>query len=208
MSRRGLLSPISLSWATTGSAVVDGTVKVDESLTKIFLAQELAQVQLPIDSRLKQSSNVQINLDPFTTRAVSLEDLFTPRLRKYRPETLPGQPELTTDNQGHAHLKFKLSDTITTWKMSVIGSNENGEVRTAETEIRAFQPFFAELDPPRVLTEGDCLSLPVVLRTYLDQKQVVDPQPKPQAWFVLLNSVLAQLKVFRKVELCLSTSHI
>ena len=53
----------------------------------------------------------------------------------------------------------------------MIGANENGEVGTAQTEIRAFQPFFAELDPPRVLTEGDRISLPVVLRNYLERKQ-------------------------------------
>lgn len=99
------------------------------------------------------------------------EQSFTPRLREYFPETLLWQSELTTDKQGRDHLEFKLADNITTWKLSVIGANENGEVGTAQTEIRAFQPFFAELDPPRVLTEGDRISLPVVLRNYLERKQ-------------------------------------
>ena len=69
--------------------------------------------------------------------------------------------------------------------MSVIGSNENGEIGTAETEITAFQPFFVEHNPPRILTEGDQISLPVVLRNYLNKSQTVDLEMKPESWFTL-----------------------
>jgi hypothetical protein len=109
----------------------------------------------------------------------------TPRLREYFPETLVWQPALETDKQGRALLRFKLADNITTWKMSVIGSTESGEIGTAEKEIRAFQPFFVEHDPPRVLTEGDEIALPVVLRNYLDRQQSVELQLKPEQWFSL-----------------------
>ena len=111
--------------------------------------------------------------------------LTTPRLREYFPETLVWQPSLETDKQGRAQLKFKLADNITTWKMSVIGSTEDGEMGTAETEIKSFQPFFVEHDPPRVLTEGDQISLPVVLRNYLERAQTVDLEIKPESWFTL-----------------------
>jgi len=111
--------------------------------------------------------------------------LTTPRLREYFPETLVWQPSLETDSRGRAQLKFKLADNITTWKMSVIGSTEDGEIGTAETEIKAFQPFFVEHDPPRVLTEGDRISLPVVLRNYLERAQTVDLEIKPESWFTL-----------------------
>lgn len=113
------------------------------------------------------------------------QQFFTPRLREFFPETLVWQPELTTDTKGRAQLDFKLADNITTWKMSVIGSTENGEIGIAETEIRTFQPFFAELDPPQILTQGDQISLPVVLRNYLPRKQTVDLQIKPENWFTV-----------------------
>ena len=58
--------------------------------------------------------------------------------------------------------------------LPVIASTEDGEIGTAEKEILAFQPFFIEHDPPRVLTEGDEIALPVVLRNYLDKTQVVE----------------------------------
>ncbi|HBB96878.1 MAG TPA: hypothetical protein DC054_15980 [Blastocatellia bacterium] len=110
----------------------------------------------------------------------------TPRLREYFPETLVWQPSLETDKQGRAQLKFKLADNITTWKMSVIGSTEDGQIGTVEKEITAFQPFFVEHDPPRILTEGDEISLPVVVRNYLDHQQNVNLQIKPEGWFKLL----------------------
>jgi hypothetical protein len=114
--------------------------------------------------------------------------LSTPRLREYFPETLVWQPSLETDQQGRAQLKFKFADNITTWKMSVIGSTEDGELGSAEAEIKSFQPFFVEHDPPRVLTEGDQISLPVVLRNYLERAQTVDLEIKPESWFELQGS--------------------
>jgi hypothetical protein len=121
--------------------------------------------------------------------------LATPRLREYFPETLVWQPSLETDKQGRAQLKFKLADNITTWKMSVIGSTEDGEIGIAETEIKSFQPFFVEHDPPRVLTEGDQISLPIVLRNYLERAQTVDLEIKPESWFTLQGSARQHVNV-------------
>ncbi|HKQ99394.1 MAG TPA: MG2 domain-containing protein [Pyrinomonadaceae bacterium] len=111
--------------------------------------------------------------------------ISTPRLREYFPETLVWQPSLETDAGGRARLDFKLADSITTWKMAVIGSTADGEVGVVEKEILAFQPFFVEHDPPRVLTEGDEIELPVVLRNYLDKPQAVEVEIKPESWFAL-----------------------
>ncbi|HJZ66752.1 MAG TPA: alpha-2-macroglobulin family protein, partial [Blastocatellia bacterium] len=112
--------------------------------------------------------------------------ISTPRLREYFPETLVWQPSIETDAQGRAQLKFKLADNITTWKVGVVASTIDGEIGLAEKELRAFQPFFIEHDPPRVLTEGDEIMLPVVLRNYLDKSQAVDLEIKPEKWFALL----------------------
>jgi hypothetical protein len=135
---------------------------------------------------------------PINGRALSLvrivpgvgagSQLSTPRLREYFPETLVWQPALETDKQGRAQLRFKFADNITTWKMSVIASTEDGQIGTVEREIKAFQPFFVEHDPPRILTEGDEISLPVVVRNYLDRAQTVSLSIKPENWFVLQGS--------------------
>jgi len=132
----------------------------------------------------------------FVTKSGSSgQQLSTPRLREYFPETLVWQPSLETDKQGRAQLKFKLADNITTWKMSVIGSTEDGQIGTAEKEIKAFQPFFVEHDPPRILTEGDEISLPVVVRNYLDHSQAVNLEIKPESWFALLGPATKSVNV-------------
>jgi uncharacterized protein YfaS (alpha-2-macroglobulin family) len=113
-------------------------------------------------------------------------DISTPRLREHFPETLVWRPAIETDARGRAQLKFKLADNITTWKLALVASTADGQIGMAEREIRSFLPFFAELDPPKVLTEGDEISLPVVLRNYLDARQSVDLQMKPESWFAPL----------------------
>src|SRR6185436_11279659 len=110
-------------------------------------------------------------------------------------ETLVWQPSLETDKQGRAQLKFKLADNITTWKMSVIASTEDGQIGTVEKEIRSFQPFFVEHDPPRILTEGDEIALPVVVRNYLEQPLSVNLEIKPESWFILLGTATKTLNV-------------
>src|SRR2546430_17101877 len=72
-----------------------------------------------------------------------------------------------------------------TRRNEIIGSTTSGEIGIVEKEIRAFQPFFVEHDPPRILTEGDEIQLPVVLRNYLDKPQAVDLEIKPESWFAL-----------------------
>jgi hypothetical protein len=113
--------------------------------------------------------------------------LFTPRLRKYFPETLVWKPEVITDDHGRAHLDFPMADNITAWSMSVIASTEAGQVGVAEKELRTFQPFFIEHNPPKVLTEGDQISLPIVLRNYSDKQQTLLTELKSEAWFSMLS---------------------
>ncbi|MDX6556959.1 MAG: hypothetical protein QOF72_8 [Blastocatellia bacterium] len=151
-----------------------------------------------VEMTSSQSSSKSFTLDgvnSVTKSGASIPRLSTPRLREYFPETLVWQPELETDKQGRAQLKFKLADNITTWKMSVIGSTEDGQIGTVEKEIKAFQPFFVEHDPPRILTEGDEISLPVVVRNYLDRPQAVKLEIKPENWFALLGPATKSINV-------------
>lgn len=125
----------------------------------------------------------------------ALQLISTPRLRQYFPETLVWQPELITDAKGHARLTFPMADSITTWRLSVIASTENGLIGTSEKEIRSFQPFFVEHDPPRFLTVGDEIALPVVLRNYLDRKLQMNVEMKPESWFTLLGPAVRKSEI-------------
>jgi CD109 antigen len=117
----------------------------------------------------------------------SSKPLFTPRVRDYFPETMLWRPEIMTDKKGQAHISFPMGDSITAWKMSLVASTESGQVGVAEKELRTFQPFFVEHDPPKVLTQGDRISLPVVLRNYSDKPLSVLAELKPEDWFTTLS---------------------
>jgi hypothetical protein len=169
---------------------VDGTLEVGGVSNAVEITAGPANLL-----QTSADHSVVVSAGPVSPGASALQQIATPRLREYFPETLLWQPQIETDRQGRAHLKFKLADNITTWKMSVVGSTVDGEIGIAEKEFRAFQPFFAEHDPPKVLTEGDEISLPVVLRNYLDKTQIVNAEFKPESWFELLGAARKRAEI-------------
>ena len=163
-----------------------------QTQTNSHLSIDGAQVSgLPLQGR----HPIQVVTQSGTIFLDQSTQLSTPRLREYFPETLAWQPSLETDAQGRAQLQFKLADNITTWKLAAIASTVDGEIGTVEKEVLAFQPFFIEHDPPRVLTEGDAISLPVVVRNYLDKTQTVDLECSPADWFTLTGPARKQTTV-------------
>jgi uncharacterized protein YfaS (alpha-2-macroglobulin family) len=162
------------------STQVDFRLNVGGTSQTVEVTAEAATLQT-------DSASVSSSAGSTGTKAVE-KPLFTPRLRKYFPETLVWRPEVITDKHGRAHINFPMADNITAWKMSVLASNEAGEVGIAEKELRSFQPFFLELDPPKILTEGDQISLPVVLRNYTDLPQTVTAEMQPEPWMSILSA--------------------
>ena len=107
----------------------------------------------------------------------------TPRLRQYFPETLLWQPSIETDRNGRAHISWKFADNLTTWKISLIASTLDGRLTSIDKEVKSFQPFFVEHDPPKVLTLGDQISLPVVVRNYTNKAEQVKVEMPSADWF-------------------------
>ena len=165
---------------------VNAMLSVGAVAAAVTVVSEISSVVNAESATVSTTVRVLNNLNLAPGAARSKAQLATPRLREYFPETLLWQPSLETDRQGRAQINFKLADNITTWKMAVIGSTEDGQLGTVEKEFKSFQPFFVEHDPPRVLTEGDEISLPVVVRNYLPRTQAVDLDIKPENWFALL----------------------
>jgi len=180
-----------ISVFATNTTTVDDTLEVGTTTMTVEVSSG-AQLET-----LNSSSTViATNEVPGTPKSAQSAPLIsTPRLRQYFPETLFWQPELITDPAGRAHLSIPLADNITTWKLSAIASTEKGEIGTAERDIRAFQPFFVEHDPPRFLTEGDEIDLPVVLRNYLNHSLRMNVAMKSENWFVPLGPVSAKTEI-------------
>ncbi|MFL6256641.1 MAG: alpha-2-macroglobulin family protein, partial [Pyrinomonadaceae bacterium] len=170
---------------------IDAVRVLSANLTKVDANMNVASTTETVTVMADSDTHVETTSASVSTTSESVKrpavqaPLSTPRLREFFPETLVWSPELETARDGTAHLNFKLADNITTWKMSVIASTEDGRLGTIEQEFLSFQPFFVEHDPPRVLTEGDEISLPVVLRNYLPKMQGVDVEMKPESWFAL-----------------------
>ena len=125
----------------------------------------------------------------------SNEPTSTPRLREYFPETLLWIPELVTGKDGKISIKFRLADNITTWKIYVIASDTQGKIGIAQKEVKVFQPFFVDLDPPKFLTTGDEIFLPTQVRNYTETKQKVDVEMAQGDWFSFLGAGTQQLEV-------------
>jgi len=119
----------------------------------------------------------------------------TPRLREYFPETLLWIPELVTDSNGKVSIRFRLADNITTWKIYAVASDVNGRVGVTSKEIKAFQPFFVDLDPPKFLTAGDEIFLPTQVRNYTPTKQKVNVEMAQSDWFSFLTAGTSQIEV-------------
>ena len=173
---------------STSITAVNVALRVGQTTETVEVTADAIQIN-------STSSSVAVAKLVGGTKAQVREEIFTPRLRDYFPETLFWSPSILTDSGGRADLKFKLADNITTWKMTVLASTKTGEIGVADTEIQAFQPFFLEHDPPKVLTIGDSVDLPVVVRNYLQQSQQLNIEMKPATWFELQHPGSQQISV-------------
>jgi len=141
----------------------------NEAMSRSVLVRPDGKITLPLLNDVQAAG--------LTT--LELRDVLIERFREFIPS--PEVSVIVTD--------------VRSLKMSVIGSTEDGQIGTIEKEIKAFQPFFVEHEPPRILTEGDEISLPVVVRNYLDHSQNVNLQIKPESWFALLGPATKSLNV-------------
>ncbi|MEZ8220358.1 Alpha-2-macroglobulin family N-terminal region [Candidatus Fervidibacteria bacterium JGI MDM2 JNZ-1-D12] len=95
------------------------------------------------------------------------------RVRQFFPETLFVNPQILTNERGEAELKLTLADSITTWRLTVLGNSETGKLGSTTLPIRVFQDFFVDIDLPVAFTQGDEVSVPIALYNYLAKTQTV-----------------------------------
>jgi hypothetical protein len=108
-----------------------------------------------------------------------------PRVRSYFPEALYINPEIVTDGHGLATISIPLADSITTWRMAMMASTTRGALGSGTAGIKVFQDFFADLDLPVTLTQGDNVSIPVAVYNYSGSRGDVDLKLEAADWFSL-----------------------
>jgi hypothetical protein len=148
------------------------TVEVTASAVSVDTTSTALSVSLP----KKQATGLEPQEKP----------MFTPRLRNNFVETTYWNPFLVPDRFGNARFSFQVADTLTDWKVSVFGSTMDARTATAERSFQTFQPFFLDQDPPKVLTIGDTIHLPVVLRNYTGSPMHMKADMSPAPWMKIV----------------------
>jgi len=112
-----------------------------------------------------------------------------PRVRSYFPEALYINPEIITDRDGRATISIPLADSITTWRMAMVASTMHGALGSGSSSVKVFQDFFADLDLPVTLTQGDRVSIPVGVYNYSGGRGDVSLKLEKDDWFSLVEDV-------------------
>ncbi|MGB2819561.1 MAG: alpha-2-macroglobulin family protein, partial [Phycisphaerae bacterium] len=118
-----------------------------------------------------------------------------PRIRRHFPETLYFNPAVITDPRGLANIEIPLADSITTWRLTCMGSAAGGELGSTTSGIRVFQDFFVDVDFPVSLTQNDEVHVPVVVYNYLKSDQLVRLKVTKEDWFELKGDEEVTLKL-------------
>jgi uncharacterized protein YfaS (alpha-2-macroglobulin family) len=108
------------------------------------------------------------------------------RVRSYFPEALYINPEIVTDKDGRASVVIPMADSITSWRMAMIASTQQGALGTSTSSLKVFQDFFVDLDIPVTITEGDRISIPVAIYNYSDSRGDVNLRLHTDEWFSLV----------------------
>jgi hypothetical protein len=178
------------------ATVLDAKLNVGSAMETVTVSAEAVSLDTSSASvaSIVETRSI-MNLAMLQPGVLKAEATATPRLRDYFPETLLWRPEVITTPEGNAIARFRVADSITTWRLSAAASTREGNTGAGMAQFRSFQPFFAAFDPPRILTIGDKIALPVTLRNYLAHSVSVRAELKPAAWFRLDSAPTANTQV-------------
>jgi CD109 antigen len=108
------------------------------------------------------------------------------RVRQYFPETWLWE-EVTTGSSGRNSIPVSVPDTVTTWMLRAVGISQEKGLGIAESELRAFQPFFIKVDLPYSAIRGEEFPVKVAIYNYLEDEQRILVQLDYEDWFSLLD---------------------
>jgi hypothetical protein len=156
--------------------------------------------------RLRVGGNVQFTPRGAIVNGVNVEDASemlagnfyakkgtaetpAPHVRSWFPESLYINPEIITDKNGAATIAIPMADSITTWHMAMLASTTHGALGSGTSSLKVFQDFFADLDLPVTLTQGDRVSIPVALYNYSGSNGDVKLRLQPEDWYALVSDI-------------------
>lgn len=88
-----------------------------------------------------------------------------PEVRRFFPAALLFEPSLVTGTDGRLRIPLTLPDSLTTWRATVVASDERGRAADTSVSFRTILPFSIDVDPPAHLRVGDVVEIPALVRS-------------------------------------------
>ena len=96
-----------------------------------------------------------------------------PKIRKNFPDTAYWVAALRTGADGRARVQFEFPDSLTTWRATARGVTRDTLVGSAVNKVLVRKRLVLSFAAPRFAVEGDQLTIPVIVRNFLNQPQNV-----------------------------------
>ena len=95
------------------------------------------------------------------------ERLVEPKVRRVFPDTIYWVADLSTGADGRAEAQVSFPDALTTWRATARGVTADTKVGAAVHKTIVRKNFIVRLGAPRFFTEGDEVTVPLVVHNYL-----------------------------------------
>ena len=96
-----------------------------------------------------------------------------PRLRKRFKDTAYWSPDVVTDTNGRATVRFQMPDNLTTWRATVRGITTGTICGQTTKNVLAQQPMLVRLETPRFLIQSDEAIITAAVHNYTGRRQTV-----------------------------------
>lgn len=110
---------------------------------------------------------------PLSRAQLKPERLTEPKVRRNFPDTAHWVADLTTSSDGRAETQVTFPDSLTTWRATAKGVTEDTRVGSAIQRTIVRKNVIVTMATPRFFTEGDEITVPVLVRNYTDVPQRV-----------------------------------
>jgi len=100
-----------------------------------------------------------------------LKDLAPNQIRSDFKETAFFIPQLKTDQQGKASLRFTVPESLTEWRLMVFAHSKDGALGYREYKVQTQKELMVSPNLPRVLRQGDEIYLTTKISNLTDKQQ-------------------------------------
>lgn len=119
------------------------------------------------------SRQIQVQqLGAYPSQYSQVKDFYAPKYQQNKRvavrndfrETIYWNPAVSTNEKGKASVSFYNSDATTTFRAVIEGSNRKGSLAYAEQTYAVQLPFSMDMKAPAVLSYGDTVNFPLLLK--------------------------------------------